>query len=133
MPALMMLRYWKPIAIAIALAGVFAYRAVLVHQRDAARAEVVSMIAQVADLKSAEAACEDAVARQNLAVDALKTAADSAATAAATRQANVVAAAVASASDETRRAAAIEQAPIAADCAGAIKWGNAQAMELSQW
>lgn len=106
MPALMMLSYWKPVAIALALAGLLVYRAVLVHQRDAAVAEVATMTAQFADLKSAEAACEAAVAQQN---------------------------AAASASEEERRAAAIEDAPIAPDCAGAIKWGNEQAQELGKW
>ncbi len=133
MPALMMLSYWKPVAIALALAGLLVYRAVRVHQRDAAVAEVATMTAQFADLKSAEAACEAAVAQQNAAVAALKAAADNAAAAAQTRQANVAAAAAASASEEERRAAAIEDAPIAPDCAGAIKWGNEQAQELGKW
>jgi hypothetical protein len=128
-----LLTYWKPIAIALAFAGLLVYRGVLVHERNSAVARVATMTAQVADLKSAEAACEAAVARQNQAVAAMKSAADEAAAAARTRQANVAAAAVASASAESGRAKAIESAPIAADCAGAIKWGNEQAKELGQW
>jgi hypothetical protein len=133
MPALALISYWKPVAIGLALAALLVYRAVLVHQRDSAVAEVASMTAQVADLKSAEAACAAAVARQNQAVAAMKAAADNAAAAAQTRQANVAAAAAASSSEEARRAAAIERAPIAADCAGAIRWGNEQAQELGKW
>src|SRR5713226_8280269 len=108
MPALMLANYWKPIAIAVAIAAALAYRGILIHQRDAARVETASMTAQVADLKSAEAACEDAAARESAAAE--------------TRQANVAAAAAAAASEEARRAAAIQSAPIASDCAGAIRW-----------
>src|SRR5713101_8025769 len=133
MPALMLANYWKPIAIAVAIAAALAYRGLLIHQRDAARVETASMTAQVADLKSAEAACEDAVARQNTAVNVIAAAAARESAAAETRQANVAAAAAAAASEEARRAAAIQSAPIASDCAGAIKWANAQAGELGKW
>lgn len=133
MPLLMLANYWKPIAIAVALAAMFAYRALLIHQRDAARSETASLSMQVADLKSAEAACEGAVARQNAAVNALASASARESSAAQTREANVAAAAAATASDEARRAAAIRIAPIATDCAGAIKWANAEAPELSKW
>lgn len=135
MPVLgmVLLTYWKPIALTIVITAALAYRAVLVHQRDSARTTVASMTAQVDGLKSAEAACESAVARQNQAVAEIKAAAEREAAAAQTRQANVAAQAAVSASDESRRAAAIAKAPIAADCAGAIKWGNAQANQPSKW
>ncbi len=133
MPALMLANYWKPIAIAVAIAAALAYRGILIHQRDAARSETASMAAQVASLKSAEAACEDAVARQNLAVNAIAAAAARETAAAQTREANVAAVAATAASDEARRAAAIQSAPIASDCAGAIEWANTQAEELGKW
>lgn len=133
MPALMLANYWKPIAIAVAIAAALAYRGLLIHQRDAAKAETATLAAQVADLKSAEAACVDAVARQNLAVNAIAAAAAREAGAAQAREANVAAVAASAASDEARRAAAIQSAPIASDCAGAIKWANAQAGELGKW
>jgi hypothetical protein len=133
MPALLIANYWKPIAIAVAIAALLAYRAVLVHQRDAARAATATLTAQVADLKSAELACENAVARQNAAVSALAASAARETAAAQTREANVAAAASSAATAEATRAAAIETAPIAADCAGAIKWANAQAADLGKW
>jgi hypothetical protein len=133
MPALLIANYWKPIALAVLIAASLAYRAVIVHQRDAARAATAALTAQVADLKSAEAACEDAVAQQNAAVSALAASAARETAAAQTREANVYAAASSAASAEARRAAAIQTAPIASDCAGAIKWANAQAGELGKW
>jgi hypothetical protein len=133
MPALLIANYWKPIAIAVAIAALLGYRAVLVYQRDAARAATAAMTAQVADLKSANAACEDAVARQNAAVSALAASAARKTAAAQTREANAYAAASSAASAEARRADAIQTAPIASDCAGAIKWANAQAAELGRW
>ncbi len=133
MPALLIANYWKPIAIAVAIAAIFAYRAVIVHQRDAAIASAAALTAQVADLQSAEAACEAAVARQNAAVNALADSAARESAAAQTREANVAAAAASTATAEARRAAALETAPIASDCAGAIKWANAQAADLGKW
>ena len=127
MPALLIANYWKPIAIVVALAAALAYRGLLIHQRDAARAETASISVQLADWKISEAACESAVARQNQAVNAI------AAAAAKTREANLAASAAATASDEARRANAILSTPIANDCASAIKWANAQAGELSKW
>jgi hypothetical protein len=135
MPAIGMLAltYWKPIAFAIAITAALAYRGVLVHQRDSAQATVATMAAQLDGLKAAEAACEDAVARQNQAVAAIKANAERAAAAAASHQANVASAAAISAAEEDRRAAAMAREPVATDCAGAIRWGNAQARELGKW
>ena len=133
MPALLIANYWKPIAIAVAIAAVLCYRAALIHQRDAARAETASIALQLADWKISEAACEDAVARQNLAVNAIAASAARESAAAKTREDNIAASAAAIASDQARRATAILSAPIASDCEGAIKWANAQAPELSRW
>ena len=133
MPALLIANYWKPIAITVAIAAALCYRAVLIHQRDAAKAETASIAVQLADWKISEAACEDAVARQNLAVNEIAAVAARESAAAKTREANVAASAAATASDEVRRATAILSAPIANDCASAIKWANAQAQELSKW
>lgn len=133
MPALLLANYWKPIAIAVAIAAALCYRALLIHQRDAARAETASISVQLADWKISEAACEDAVARQNLAVNTIAAAAARESAAAKTREANVAAAAAATASDGARRSDAILRAPIANDCASAIEWANAQAGELGKW
>ena len=135
MPALgmLVLTYWKPVALAIAITAMLAYRAVLVHQRDTAQANAATMAAQLDGWKAAEAACEDAVARQNRQVAAIKAEADRAAAAAETRQAGVASAAAVSAAEEGRRAVEIARAPVATDCAGAIRWGNAQANQLGRW
>jgi hypothetical protein len=132
MPALLFAN-WKPIVLAVVLLGAFAYRATLLHQRDAARAESAAMAIEVADLKSAEAACQAAVARQNDAVNGLKLAAETAVAAAASRTANLASAANLEQSREEARAAEVVRAPIAADCAGAIRWANGQAPALGKW
>jgi len=134
MPAIgLILANWKPIAIALALLGVVAYRGVLVHQRNSARAQAAALVTQIADLKGAEAACEAAVSQQNQRVLAMRSAAERLAAATATREANVSSAAALSVARESERATQTLHAPIAADCAGAIKWGNAQAGELGKW
>src|SRR5260370_16438577 len=106
MPLLMLANYWKPIAIAVALAAMFAYRALLIHQRDAARSETASLSMQVADLKSAEPACEGAVARQNAPVNALASASVRESSAAQTREANLAAAPPATPSHDAPRSPA---------------------------
>src|SRR5260370_34077588 len=111
MPLLMLANYWKPIAIAVALAAVFAYRAILIHQRDAARAETASLTMQVADLKSAEAACEGAATRQNAAVNALPAASAGESSAPQTRSANDAPAAAPPASNDARPIPALLYAP----------------------
>ncbi len=134
MPAIgLILANWKPIAIALALLGVVAYRGVLVHQRNTARAQAAALASQIADLKGAEAACEAAVSQQNQQVMAMRSAGERLAAATATREANVSATAALSAARENDRATQALRAPIAADCASAIKWGNAQAPELGKW
>jgi hypothetical protein len=75
---------WKPVAIALLIAAVLGYRALLVHQRDSVRAEVTHLNASLADA-------------------------------------------------EASGARALENARIDAGCAAAIRWGNAQAEELSRW
>lgn len=135
MPAIpvLLLTYWKPIALSLAIVALFVYRGMLIHQRDSARSSLAAVQSQLADFKSAEAACESAVARQNDAVAGLKAAADLAAATAQTRQANVTEAATAADGRETRHAAEIVNAPVAAGCAAAIKWSNAEAASLSKW
>src|SRR5260370_25435913 len=103
MPLLMLANYWKPIAIAVALAATFAYRALLIHQRDAARSETASLSMQIADLKSGEDACEGAVARQNAAVITLASASPHESSTAPTPEPNVTAAITETASHEALR------------------------------
>jgi hypothetical protein len=135
MPAIpiLLLSYWKQIVLAIAIVGAIGYRAVLIHQRNAARAQAESIAVQLADWKAAEAICEASVARQNAAVNAMKSAAETAAAAARTREAKVAVSSAAIAQKEEERAGAIESAPVEGGCEGAIRWGNAQVQELGKW
>ncbi len=133
MPALGLLTYWKPLALLAAFAALMVYRTVIIHERDSARAQVAAMTSQLADFKAAEAACEAAVVRQNQAVDALKLSAERAVVAAHTRETSLAAAAASADARENQRADELMRSPVAPDCAGAIRWANAQASALSKW
>jgi hypothetical protein len=126
-------RYWKPLALAAALAAAIAYRAILVHERDAARAAASAATTQLAQYRSAESACETAVARQNAAVAALKADAAREAAAAQTRAENLATAAAASAARENAAARALQGATVAPGCDGAIAWANREAAQLGKW
>jgi hypothetical protein len=134
MPALgLLVTYWKPLALLAAVAALMVYRTVIIHERDSARAQVVAMTSQLADFKAAELACEAAVARQNQAVDALKASAEQAVAAARTRETSLAAAAATADARENQRADELMKSPVAADCAGAIRWANAEAAALVKW
>lgn len=128
-----LLQNWKPIALAVIVAGALIDRAVLVHQRDSARAQVNALTGTAAVLKADNAAMAAAVARQNQAVAALQGQMKAAAQVAAQREAHYAAAAAASMNREIARAGAIRKAPVPPGCAGAIAWGNAQGPELGKW
>jgi septal ring factor EnvC (AmiA/AmiB activator) len=107
---------WKPAAIALLIAAVLGYRALLLHQRDAARAEAAHLSASLADAEASNASLQSAIATQNSAVAQLR--------------AQLGAAVMRLAASGAR---ALESARIDAGCAAAIRWGNAQAVELSRW
>jgi hypothetical protein len=133
MLALIAARAWKPLLLILLAAGVFIYRAVLIHERDAARAQVTTLTAQAAQLKAADDACVAAVAQQNAAVEKLRSDEELAIRAANAREANVSAAAEAAASKAKSAADALSQAKIGKGCAAAIQWANQQAAGLSKW
>ena len=133
MPLLWMLKYWKIGALAALVGAALIYRAVLVHQRDAARAEVKTLTEQTGALQESVAAMRQATARQNAAVAALaaKAGADDAAarareTAADRRGAELMMA-------NLKLARRLRGAAIPGDCAVAIRWGNARGPELGTW
>jgi hypothetical protein len=129
------LSYWKPLAIAAVLAGAFAYRAVLIHERDSARSQVVELTAETAALRVSNQALGASIQLQNAAIGKLKTDADAAAQMMNSRMAAASQAGVAVAMRGADQARALIAAPIEASsgCAGAIQWGNARAAELSSW
>jgi hypothetical protein len=127
------LQNWKPIVVALAMIGVVAYRAVIVHQRDSARAQLKELTAQAAELNARERACENAVKRQNAVVAAIRETAMRDLMAAETRQANVVADAARAQVNDARRAEELKSAEVAGGCDAAVEWGIAQARELGKW
>ena len=67
-----LIQNWKPIALAILTVAILVYRAVLVHQRDSARAQVAALTDAAAVLRAANASMAAAVTQQNQAVAALQ-------------------------------------------------------------
>lgn len=124
---------WRPVAIALLIAGALGYRALLLHQRDAARAQATQLGASLADAEASNAALQSAIAVQNSAVAQMRTQMARSAEVAATRERAATAAGAAAMSTAVSGARAIEAAPIEAGCAAAIRWGNAQAVELGRW
>jgi len=129
----LVLQNWKPIVLALAMIGVVAYRAVIVHQRDSARAQVKELTAQAAELNARERACEDAVKRQNAVVAAIRETAMRDLMAAEIRQANVAADAARAQVNDARRAEELKRAVVGGGCDAAVRWGIAQARELGKW
>jgi hypothetical protein len=123
----------KWLALGVLVAALIAYRALLVHQRDAAVAQAAQLRTQLTSVTVANQAMQAAVTQQNAAVAALRKQA-----AAATQQAAAQAAAATQAGTELAlqaqaQAASLKSAVVPSDCAGAIAWGNAQGAELGKW
>ena len=70
--------YWKPLALGVLMASAFAYRAILIHQRDEAREKVAQLTVEAAALRSSNQALGAMIDRQNAAVAELKARADAA-------------------------------------------------------
>ncbi|MGD0289630.1 MAG: hypothetical protein ABSC63_08260 [Candidatus Binataceae bacterium] len=128
-----LIQNWKVIALALIFATALIYRAVLVHQRDSARAQVATLTDAAAALRAENASMASAVARQNEAIGALQGKMKVAQEAAAQREAQSAAEAERAMSQELAHANAVRNAPIPAGCQGAINWGNAQGPELGRW
>jgi hypothetical protein len=117
---------WKPVALALLITAALGYRALLLHQRDAARAAGAHLRTELADAEASNAALQSAIAAQNSAVAQLRAQLEEGVRAAAARGAAAMRSA-------TSGARALEDARIEAGCAAAIRWGNAQAAELGRW
>ena len=133
--ATLLATYWKPLALALLVASAFAYRALLIHQRDEARTQVAQLTAEAAALRASNELLGASIGRQNAAVGDLKARADSEVNAMAASEAAAHREAAATLEQAQQQAQALSLAPIDpnAGCAGAIRWGNAQAAELSSW
>jgi hypothetical protein len=128
-----LLQNWKVIALEAMVAAAVIYRAVLVYQRDSARAQVTALSDAAAALRAENASMADAVGRQNEAIDALQSKMKLAEQQAAQREAQYAASGAETLSREVARANAVRYASVPAGCQGAIEWGNAQGPELGRW
>jgi len=133
--AVFLSHYWKPLMLSGLLAAALVYRATLVTERNAARAKVTEMTAQVTALQADNQAMKAAIDRQNAAVAQLKARADAELNVEAARQAAAQQAGLGAVRQAQQQASDLVAAPIDsnAGCAGAIRWGNAMAAELSAW
>lgn len=132
MPALL-LKLWKPIAIVALIAGLLIYREVLVHQRNAAIAQVKTLTARAAMLQASNAAMQLAVKQQNAAVESLRQKLAQANFQAAQYEREFAAKGAREMLRQAAKAHEIQNAPVPPGCAGAIEWGNAQGPELGKW
>src|ERR1700746_1142501 len=79
-------KLWKPVAIALLIAAALGYRALLLHQRDAARAAATHLSASLADAEASNAALQSAIATQNSAVAQMRAELEQGVQAAAARE-----------------------------------------------
>ena len=126
-------KLWKPVAIALVIAAALGYRALLLHQRDAARAAVTHLSASLADAEASNAALQSAIATQNSAVAQLRTEYRTGRAGRRGARARGDGRGTAAMRTAASGARALEGARIDAGCAAAIRWGNAQAAELGRW
>jgi hypothetical protein len=132
---ILLAKLWKPMLLAGLIAAALAYRALLIHQRDAAVAQVAALTAEAAALRTTNQALGAGIERQNAAVAQLRNEADAAVNAMAANEAAASRSGAAAESEAAQQAHSLIGAAIDvnAGCAGAIRWGNAQAQELSRW
>jgi septal ring factor EnvC (AmiA/AmiB activator) len=128
-----MMQNIKLIALIAIVAAALIYRAVLVHQRDSARAQVTALSDAAAGLRAENASMAAAVARQNAAVNAVQDKMKAVERDAAQREANSATNAARTMNAEIAHANAERNAAVPAGCQGAIDWGNAQGPELGRW
>ena len=127
--------YWKPLALTVLVASALAYRAILIHQRNDAREKVAQITAEAVALRTSNQALGAMIDRQNAAVAELKARADAAVNAMASREEGAAREGAAAHGQAEQQARELIAAPIDINsgCEGAIRWGNAQAAELSSW
>lgn len=132
--AVMALTYLsKPLAVAALIAVLAGYRAILIHQRDAARARAAALGERLDQCAAETDALRRAIAERNAAVARMQSAQAQVAAAERSRETAAAARAEAALKHELAQAKAIENAPVASGCEGAIEWGNGEGPELGQW
>ena len=131
---MMAMQLWRPVALALLVAAALGYRALLVHQRDAARAASAHLSASLADAEASNTALQNAVATQNSAVAQLRAELEED-QAGWPRRANAPRPPTA-----RQRCAPRPTAPrrsrahvLRPDARRRVRWGNAQAAELGRW
>lgn len=126
---------WKPLLLAALVVSALAYRAILIHERDDARKKVAQLTAEAAALRASNQALGALIDRQNAAVAELKARAGAAVNAMAANEEAASREGAAAEDQAQQQARALITAPIDSNsgCEGAIRWGNAQAAELSSW
>jgi hypothetical protein len=133
--AIILSHYWKPLALAALVTAAFAYRGILLHERNDARAAVAQLTAETATLRASNQALGATIGRQNAAVAELRAQADAAVNAMDAR-ADSAARAGAEARDQAQeqgRALSAASINTVGGCDGAIQWGNAEGPELARW
>jgi cell division protein FtsB len=133
MGALAIADLWKPLTVAALIVAAFAYRAALIHQRDVARAQVLKLTAQVADLEADNRGLQAAIATQNAAVADLKAQAERATALVREREQSAMRSGTAAMDTASRQADVLAHAAVDPRCDAAIRWGNEQAVRLGRW
>jgi peptidoglycan hydrolase CwlO-like protein len=133
MPAFLASPMLKLGVIVVICAGLFAYRGVLIHERNSARAEVAKLTTDLATCRANTATLEKSVQDQNAAIVTEHNSERLIAQEARAHQAAAAQAGAAAAASAAARAQAIEHSQIQPGCAAAITWGRAQAPGLSRW
>ena len=119
--------------VGLLIAGVIAYRAWLLHDITAARAELAAAKAELAQCQGAAASAQAAIALQDRRVEELQAQARVAAAAAQAREARAAEAGAQPMAQAGAGARRIEGARVAPGCAAAIAWAAATGPELGQW
>lgn len=124
---------WRPVGLALLIVAALAYRALLVRQRDAARAQATHLQVELTEAQAANTAMHQAIVTQNAAVAQLEAKLKQSADEAAARERSAAAQGTAAMRMAAASASALEKARMGAGCEAAIRWGNAQSAELARW
>lgn len=131
--AMMLARYWKPLALVALAAAAIGYRAILIHQRDTARREAAADAAAISRLRADNDSLAREIRNQNDEVEAMRKAGDQQAQALGARAQAAARAAQHEAVAADAAARALAQSHIADGCDEAMRWGREKAKELGQW
>jgi hypothetical protein len=124
---------WKPIGLALLLAAALGYRALLIHELDAARAQAAHLQSALTEAQVANTAMRDAVTAQNAAVERLTKKLKQSEDEAVARERLAAAHGAAVMRAASASASALEAARMGSGCIAAIRWGNEESAELAQW